>query len=256
MTELLTAARMRAIEQAAIASGEVTGLELMERAGRGVVEAVLEEWPELAEAPHRAIVLCGPGNNGGDGFVVARLLRERGWEVEVFLYGDPSRLPPDARVNHDRWAALGPIGRTGYPGLTDQWLGRLAAMLRRGSLIADPDENGPAVDLVVDALFGTGLQRPLDRLGPLFELGEYLHGNVPARFVAVDLPTGLRTDTGDLFPPGELQFTPLAVLCADLTVTFHARKRAHAADRAGVFCGKVVVVDIGLGQWDGAREIE
>ena len=59
MTELLTAAQMRAIEQAAIESGSVTGLELMERAGRGVVEAVFEEWPELAKAPHRAVVLCG-----------------------------------------------------------------------------------------------------------------------------------------------------------------------------------------------------
>ncbi len=99
MTELLTAAQMRAVEAAAIAGGEVTGLELMERAGRGVVEAIFEEWPELRATSHRAVVLCGPGNNGGDGFVVARLLKEWGWEVEVFLYGDPSRLPPDARVN-------------------------------------------------------------------------------------------------------------------------------------------------------------
>ena len=88
MTELLTAAQMRAIEQAAISSGEVTGLELMERAGRGVVEAILEEWQEMALTTHKAVVLCGPGNNGGDGFVVARLLKDRGWEVEVFLYGD------------------------------------------------------------------------------------------------------------------------------------------------------------------------
>ena len=94
MTELLTAAQMRAIEAAAIASGEVTGLELMERAGRGVVEAIFEEWPELAQTSHRAVVLCGPGNNGGDGFVVARLLKQWGWEVEVFLYGDPADNPP------------------------------------------------------------------------------------------------------------------------------------------------------------------
>jgi NAD(P)H-hydrate repair Nnr-like enzyme with NAD(P)H-hydrate epimerase domain len=81
MTELLTAAQMRAIEAAAIASGEVTGLELMERAGRGVVEAIFEEWPELAAGSFRAMVLCGPGGNGGDGFVVARLLKEWGWVV-------------------------------------------------------------------------------------------------------------------------------------------------------------------------------
>ncbi|MEL7000410.1 MAG: NAD(P)H-hydrate epimerase, partial [Pseudomonadota bacterium] len=103
MTELLTAAQMRAVEQAAIDSGEVTGLELMERAGRGVVEAILEWGPELATAPHRAVVLCGPGNNGGDGFVVARLLKQRGWEVEVFLYGDEDKLPRDAAENARLW---------------------------------------------------------------------------------------------------------------------------------------------------------
>ena len=100
MTKLLTAAQMRVIEQAAIESGEVTGLELMERAGQGVVEAIFEEWATLAGAPaasveggaaptasgilprdisgrkmSRAVILCGPWNNGGDGFVVARLLR-------------------------------------------------------------------------------------------------------------------------------------------------------------------------------------
>ncbi|MDP5086431.1 MAG: bifunctional ADP-dependent NAD(P)H-hydrate dehydratase/NAD(P)H-hydrate epimerase, partial [Yoonia sp.] len=123
MTELLTAAQMRAIEHAAIASGAVTGLELMERAGRGVVEAIFAQWPELApdaglaggQPPDprdisaqkkerlRAVVLCGPGNNGGDGFVVARLLKEAGWDVEVFLYGEAERLPPDAKVNYERW---------------------------------------------------------------------------------------------------------------------------------------------------------
>ncbi|MEJ2036812.1 MAG: NAD(P)H-hydrate epimerase, partial [Maritimibacter sp.] len=125
MSEVLTAAQMRAIEQAAIESGAVTGLELMERAGQGVVEAVLAEWPELAEtsggaAPtppryletkdkYRAVVLCGPGNNGGDGFVVARLLAERGWAVELFLYGDADKLPPDAKANYQRGCGIGEV---------------------------------------------------------------------------------------------------------------------------------------------------
>ena len=79
-TEILTAAQMRAMESTAMASGAVTGLELMERAGAGLVEAILTTWPEYrAAAPSgrwRATVLCGPGNNGGDGYVVARLLAE------------------------------------------------------------------------------------------------------------------------------------------------------------------------------------
>ena len=143
MRDLLTSAQMRAIEQAAIGSGAVTGLELMERAGRGVVEAVFEEWPELAQAPQRAVVLCGPGNNGGDGFVIARLLKEWGWEVEVFLYGEPEKLPPDARANCERWGSRpGPIEDFG-------------------------PRDGRQADLVVDALFGTGLTRPLQGLGKL-----------------------------------------------------------------------------------------
>ena len=103
MTELLTAAQMREIEQAAIESGEITGLELMERAGQGVVNAIFEDWPELAgkdggaapehpgylsqtEKHRRAVVLCGPGNNGGDGFVAARYLSNK-FNVSVFLTG-------------------------------------------------------------------------------------------------------------------------------------------------------------------------
>ncbi|MEL7404704.1 MAG: NAD(P)H-hydrate epimerase, partial [Pseudomonadota bacterium] len=137
MVELLTAAQMRAIEQAAIESGEVTGLELMERAGRAVVEAIFEEWPELAKTSHRAVVLCGPGNNGGDGFVVARLLKEWGWEVEVFLYGDPEKMPPDAKVNYERWLELGSTAKLDQTPLALEEYEKYA--------------------VIVDAVFGTGL---------------------------------------------------------------------------------------------------
>ncbi|NCW68875.1 MAG: bifunctional ADP-dependent NAD(P)H-hydrate dehydratase/NAD(P)H-hydrate epimerase, partial [Marivivens sp.] len=92
MIEVLTSAQMRATEGAAMSSGRVTGLELMERAGQGVVESILAKWPTLAAAPDLAVVLCGPGNNGGDGFVIARLLAERGWEVACFFAGDAARL--------------------------------------------------------------------------------------------------------------------------------------------------------------------
>ena len=140
MTELLTSAQMRALEQAAIASGDVTGLELMERAGRGVVEAIFEEWPELAITSYRAVVLCGPGNNGGDGFVVARLLKDWGWEVEVFLYGDAEKLPPDARVNYERWVAMGEVG-----------------LLESANFNIDPIEHTLFVDALFVALFVAAL---------------------------------------------------------------------------------------------------
>ena len=139
MTELLTAAQMRAIEQAAIESGEVTGLALMERAGRGVVDAIFEEWPELAKAPHRAVVLCGPGNNGGDGFVIARRLRDKGWDVELLLFGDPAKLPPDARTNFEIWSRMGDVT----------------------PLTVEAASQGPRPTLLVDAMFGTGLSRAI-----------------------------------------------------------------------------------------------
>ena len=233
MTELLTAAQMRAIEQAAITSGEVTGLELMERAGAGVVEAVFEEWPDLAAGSFRAVVLCGPGNNGGDGFVVARLLKERGWEVEVFLYGDPERLPPDARVNHERWVGIGEVGQ-----LTDD---------------TAFDASNP--HLCIDALFGTGLDRPIEALGGvlggLHGLAHSTSGNKAGvrgacKVVAVDLPSGLCSDTGKAFKRSDRRRSAHDAASAHLVVTFHAMKLGHMLAEGPLNCGKVVVHDIGL----------
>ncbi|AUR08043.1 NAD(P)H-hydrate dehydratase [Phaeobacter inhibens] len=261
MTELLTAAQMQAIEQAAIRSGEVTGLELMERAGQGVVEAIFEEWPELAQpvesgrgaspsrspeysgkddAPRRAVVLCGPGNNGGDGFVVARLLKERGWAVEVFLYGEPEKLPPDAKVNYERWRKLGSVA----PYIED---GESAFALHP----AEYRENS----LLVDALFGTGLTRPVENFnafGWVTQItewrlkGSHRKGGFPApRVVSIDLPSGVCTDSGELLrsgtPPPDFE-----EIRADLTVTFHSKKLAHALADGPEQSGKVVVKNIGL----------
>ncbi|MEM7723614.1 MAG: NAD(P)H-hydrate dehydratase [Pseudomonadota bacterium] len=225
-SHLLTAAQMRALEQAAIDSGAVTGLELMEGAGRGVVEAIFEEWPELAKAPHRAVVLCGPGNNGGDGFVIARLLKEWEWEVEVFLYGDPAKLPPDAKVNYDRWLGIG----RAEP-LDD-------AAIK--TAVYDGEK-----DLLIDALFGTGLKRgvdlPLAAFGPRWiETDGAWRPDKPYRMVSVDLPSGLCSDTGQQLGGGGGQFF------AQLTVTFHRKKLGHILARGPRACGKTVTVDIGL----------
>jgi hydroxyethylthiazole kinase-like uncharacterized protein yjeF len=274
--ELLTAAQMRAIEAAAIASGRVTGLALMERAGQGVVDAILAEWPELAGAgrgalppgaadaalppgylgqdegegaPPRAVVLCGPGNNGGDGFVVARLLKARGWQVEVFLYGDPARLPPDARVNHDRWCGLGEVRPLG-------------ALVSEDALrwLEEVQRTGSGELFAVDALFGTGLTRPLatgDIEGIemfLVNIDDlWLHGGPTPRWVAIDVPSGLCADSGrvlapdDPDDPGGVEQDPrFFAVQADLTVAFHAEKLGHRLDIGPRLCGKVVVADIGL----------
>lgn len=267
MTELLTAAQMRAIEQAAIASGKVTGLELMERAGCGVVEAIFEEWPELADAPMRegaegpdrsdsgkrkAVVLCGPGNNGGDGFVVARLLHERGWQVDVFLYGDPDKLPPDAKANYERWSTIGATG-----------------INSQSSPFWENPEAWSRDDLLIDALFGTGLSRPLPEWVGLWssqtgweETGMERQGIYPPRCVSVDMPSGICSDSGrsiahaphkleDLFQGKNLREKDASAIQADLTVTFHRAKVGHClVDRFGSI-GKIAVKDIGLegGLW-------
>jgi hydroxyethylthiazole kinase-like uncharacterized protein yjeF len=248
MTELLTAAQMRAIEQAAIASGEVTGLELMERAGRGVVEAIFEEWPEMAQAPHRAVVLCGPGNNGGDGFVVARLLKEWGWEVEVFLYGDPDKLPPDARVNYERWTEAGDVRHLDMPRpAVDQSSAFADAASHMPDLRRNPAAETCPPFLLVDALFGIGLTRPLTGIDEVVWHWDYLtnfRDLNDARVVAIDVPSGLDADTGQIVLGEALAGT--GVLPADLTVTFHAPKPGHVKALNPKLLGRVVIKDIGL----------
>jgi len=236
MEETVTTAQMRAIEAAAIAAGAVTGRALMERAGAGVVAAILAEWPDLAGRAGRAVVLCGPGNNGGDGFVVARLLHGRGWEVTAWLYGDPDRLPPDARANSDRWRQLGRLGLLPRPVVARWFFDYLPAA----------DGLGPG-DLAVDALFGLGLARPATDVARLFQ--RYSPPGRSWRTVAVDVPSGIDADTG-LPPPdgpacGAAGPVP-AAFDADLTVTFHAAKPGHRAGAGRPPFGRVVVVDIGL----------
>ncbi len=224
MTELLTAAQMRAIETAAIASGAVTGLELMEHAGRGVVQAIFEEWPELAAGSFRAVVLCGPGGNGGDGFVVARLLKEWGWEVEVFLYGDPKRMPPDARMNYERWRGMGEVVPLDEKSIG--WQG--------------------SPEILIDALFGIGLSRSLPN--DLQRCLGILNGRFTSpdrrrlrRCVAIDVPSGLDADQG-----GVRAAFPGSILRSDLTVTFLTAKPGHYLGQGPILSGRLVVKPLGL----------
>lgn len=220
-TELLTAAQMRAVEQAAIDSGDVTGLELMERAGQGVVDAIFETWPDLVDSPQNVVVLCGPGNNGGDGFVVARMLFQCGWDVEVFLYGDAGKLPPDAKVNHERWRQMGQV----LPLSSFDAKDHSPMRLQRGVW-------------VVDALFGTGLTRPIegglaDILRPLaqMQLGER------GAIVSVDIASGICADSGRVLG---------LALPSELVVTFHLPKCGHHLVTAGNGGHLLKVAPIGL----------
>ncbi len=187
MHDLITAAQMRRAEAEQIATGRVTGLDLMERAGRGVVDAIIAARPDFAHAPQCVAVLCGPGNNGGDGYVIARLLKERGWSVDVFAFGDPAKLSPDAHASYQRWLEIGSV------------------------LPISAFHGGQRVG--VDALFGIGLSRtlPSECAGAL----ELLSATFS---VAVDCPSGLDVDTGGWFGP---EWKP------DLCVTFHKAKIGH-----------------------------
>lgn len=215
MSDVLLSAQMRGIEQAAIASGVVAGRDLMENAGRGVVAAIFDEWPDLAHVPQRAAVLCGPGNNGGDGFVIARLLRDWGWQVMVFLYGDADRLPPDARANHDRWLATGAVM----------------------TLSLDEVLRAAPFDLWIDAVFGTGLTRRIDGdLAALLEHAGRAPGDLATRAVSVDIASGLCADSGRYLGP---RWHP------DLTVTFHRAKPGHYLAQ-GSATPRLRIIDIGL----------
>ncbi|MEO0486021.1 MAG: NAD(P)H-hydrate epimerase [Pseudomonadota bacterium] len=229
MTELLTAAEMRAIEQAAMASGRVSGLTLMERAGQAIVEAIFDEWPDYRAAPQTISVLCGPGNNGGDGYVVARLLHDLGWQVAVYGMDHGDRTGADAVANRTAWETRGPVSPLTY----------------------DVFRRAPDTELYLDAIFGIGLSRPAT--GDLDTLMRYLGGSggdfgyFQPRIVAVDVPSGLCADSGRVLGCPDPSPSTAPVPFAQLTVTFEAPKIGHVIADGPQVCGKLAVKSIGLG---------
>ncbi len=187
--------------------GGTPGTVLMDNAGWCVARAIMRRC-----APCRVLVACGPGNNGGDGFVVARFLAERGWPVTVALPGERARLTGDAG-----WAA-------------GKWDGETKSLDP-----ALPD----GFELVVDALFGAGLSRPLTGTAAQFveRLNACRHAGL-CRTVAVDVPSGLDGATGR--PRGEI------VVEADLTVSFFREKPGHLLLPGRELCGELEIRDIGI----------
>jgi NAD(P)H-hydrate epimerase len=198
---LLSCAEMAKADAAAIAGGAY-GTELMEAAGRAVVAAITDHF-----RPQPVIVICGPGNNGGDGFVVARLLKIAGWQVRVALMGTPDKLKGDAA-----WAARlwkGPMGDLGTTSLAGR-------------------------PLVVDALFGAGLNRPIEGDAAA------LIGRVNAErltVISIDIPSGINGDSGEVMG---------TAFSAALTVTFFRAKLGHYSAEGLSRCGSLRVADIGI----------
>ncbi len=222
MTPILTSAEMRALEHHAFETGLASPEALMQRAGQAVAALTLATWPTLA--PRTALVLCGPGNNGGDGYVAALELKRRGWQVDVIAWGDEGRLSPEAAAARKAWAVEGPILE-------------LPKEPVRPALL--PERSAA---LVVDAVFGVGLNRYPEAVEPLF--ARYLGPGRSSRVVAVDVPSTLSADTG-LVPP-RATGAPGRGYPADLTVTFHAPKLGHLIGEGPDLCGELAVADIGL----------
>lgn len=222
---VLSRAAVRELDRRAIEEYGMPSLLLMENAGRACADQVEAL---LAGTRGPVLVLCGPGNNGGDGLVVARTLWNRGVGVEALFVGPETRLEAgsaDVRTNLRLWRGLGQTIPC-LPARAD--LARLTARLAGAAC-------------VVDALFGTGLTRALE--DPWRSAIEAV--NAAARPVlAVDLPSGLDADTG-----AELG----AAMRADLTVTFVARKPGLLCGRGPALAGRLVVAEIGIPRpWIGA----
>jgi hydroxyethylthiazole kinase-like uncharacterized protein yjeF len=200
--EILDLAQCYEADKYAAAHGTPT-LTLMENAGRAVADEIAARW-----TPRKIAVLCGPGNNGGDGFVVARLLKQRGWDVSLALLGAREALKGDAAAMAARWdGAVTPLSEQALDGAA----------------------------LVVDALFGAGLSRPLE--GAAKDAVVALN-RLAKPVIAIDVPSGLQGDSGCAL--GGLSAT------ADLTVTFFRKKPAHVLMPGRRLCGEIVVADIGI----------
>ncbi len=204
-SELLTNDQMGAADRAAIEGG-IAGLSLMKVAGGAVSKAVID----LAQPSSRVLVLCGPGNNGGDGFVAAKLLAAAGYDIRLGLLGPRGDLTGDAALAAAEWG--GPIEPAG-PNLIDS-----------------------GVSVIVDALLGAGLRRPIDAQSSLGALVQAIN-TASATVVAVDVPSGLDGSTG---------LAAGAVVAADVTVTFFRKKPGHVLFPGRRLCGRTVLADIGI----------
>jgi NAD(P)H-hydrate epimerase len=209
---------MRAFDAHAITQCGVPGALLMENAGRGATDVLVRELLDGDARGKRPILVCGAGNNGGDGLVIARHLLVRGASPVVFFAGDADKMTGDARTNFEAWRGLG--GEI-------QWL-------PPGTPLTTLEHAVTGSQVVVDALFGTGLDRPIE--GWLARVIEAINGARGPRF-AVDLPSGLDADTG----------AALGVAVeASVTATFAHFKLGLLTPNGASLAGRVHVVDIGV----------
>ena len=216
-TKILTASQMREIDRLSIEKLGIPGMVLMENAGRNVAELIVEKFPQVD--PERITILCGKGNNGGDGLVVARHLLMRGYRPRVVLLAEPEGLKGDARKNCSILLQSG-LAPTIMPNQSDWFRARTEFLTS---------------SLLVDAILGTGLAGPVE--GFYREVILDLNRNfAPIPIVAVDVPSGVPSDTGEAPGPS---------LRARYTVTFTAPKWCHVFPPNCESVGELRVTPIG-----------
>ena len=224
----VSCARMKELEKATDKSG-LSYYQMMENAGTIAANRITEITMATRQRPHpssrqlAARIYCGKGNNGGDGFVVARILKQRGWDVSLVLVdGEPQT--PDAITNY---------------GLTKD-LQIPAQELGAGQGETTTLDKAAAPDVVVDAIYGTGFHGRLREKGAAAAAEIADAKAAGAKVFALDIPSGMG---GDLEDENELDERCVR---ADVTITFHAKKKVHLQPFAKAYCGQIITADIGI----------
>ena len=213
----MTRKEVRDFDSWAINQMGIPGIVLMENAGRSCAELIMASWP--AGRP-RVAIFCGTGNNGGDGYVIARHLAGNGSDVKVCICGNRDKITGDAKINLDILAKTGLLSTT--------------LPLESPGLVTEIKRLTDGCDVVVDAIFGTGLREKLPQ--EYIRLIEVINASNMMK-VAVDIPSGLDCDTGEPMP---------VAVKADMTVTFVAAKKGFVAACAAVYTGRIYVASIGV----------
>ena len=203
---LYTATQVRELDRLAIADAGIPGYTLMTRAAEACWAVLRVHWPDVRSVT----VFCGAGNNGGDGFIIARLALEKHWQVQLYQLGDPARMPTDARQAR-------------------------AAFVSAGGQVQPYTPGAPiAGEVIVDALLGTGVDRPLEGLWRI-AIDTINAAAIPV--LAVDIPSGLQADSGAVAG---------AAVQAQQTVTFIGRKSGLYTGAAADYCGDISFADLGV----------
>jgi hydroxyethylthiazole kinase-like uncharacterized protein yjeF len=214
--KVVSAKEMQDLDRRTIQECGVPGIVLMENAGRGAAELLVRSFPEIRKV--RVGILAGPGNNGGDGFVIARHLKNWGIDAEVYLFSNMDDVHGDALINLQVWINMG---------------GKLREVIYKGDF-ARLKRELPRTNLIVDAIFGTGLNS--DVRGHLKDVISFVN-SLPQPVMAVDIPSGLDATRGKALG---------IAIQATLTATFGLAKIGQVIEPGVSYVGRLEVVDIGI----------